>query len=53
MLTIRTCILASVFTLLVIAPVQAFATIEIDPEASLDIIGNDNIDISEGFFYAR
>jgi hypothetical protein len=52
MLTIRTCILASVFTLLVIAPVQAFATIEIDPEASLDIIGNDNIDISKGFFYA-
>jgi hypothetical protein len=52
MLIIKTCILASVFVLLVIAPVQAFATIEIDPEVSLDVIRNDNIDISEGSFYA-
>jgi hypothetical protein len=52
MFTIKTCVLASVFALLVIAPVQAFATIEIDPEVSLDVIGNDNIDISKGSFYA-
>lgn len=52
MFTIKTCILATVFALLVIAPVQAFATIEIDSEVSVDVIGNDNIDISEGSFYA-
>lgn len=52
MFTIKTCILANVFALLVITPVQAFATIEIDPEVPLGVIGNDNIDISEGFFYA-
>jgi hypothetical protein len=51
MFTRKTCILATVFALLVIVPVQAFATIEIDPEVSVDVIGNDNIDISEGFFY--